>query len=219
MSMPGKLDAIMKWPLVYTMWMSPFASQKFEPIIAHNDMRNVRRVLDVGCGPGTDARQFAAMEYLGIDQNDRYVSHARRRYGRRFEVVDVTRLEVSIDQRYDFILINSLLHHIDTESTRRLLAHLPNLLSEGGHVHVIELVLPPRLSLPRLLARADRGEFPRPISGWRELFCESFEEVVFEPFDVCVGGIVLWNMVYFKGCSKQRDTRMQKNAETVSPSP
>jgi hypothetical protein len=84
---------------------------------------------------------------------------------------------------------------------------------------VIELVLPPRLSLPRLLARADRGEFPRPIAGWRELFYESFEEVVFEPFDVCVGGIVLWNMVYFKGCAKHRGARMQKNAETASPSP
>jgi len=217
--MPGSLDAVMKWPLVYRMWMSPYASQKFEPIRAHNDLHNVRRVLDVGCGPGTNALQFADMEYLGIDQNERYISHARRRHGRRFEVRDVTRLEVRADQRYDFILVNSLLHHIDTASTRRLLAHLPNLLSDGGHVHVIELVLPPRSSLPRLLARADRGEYPRPIEEWRGLFAESFDEVVFEPFDVCAGRIVLWNMVYFKGCAKHPGAPMRENAQTASSSP
>jgi hypothetical protein len=43
-----------------------------------------------------------------------------------------------------------------------LFAHLPNLLSDCGHVHVIE-VLPSRSSLPRFLARADRGDFPRPL--------------------------------------------------------
>ena len=184
--------------------MAHFASQKFERILVHNNLRNVRRVLDVGCGPGTDAPRFIEMEYLGIDQNERYVSDARRRHGRRFEVGDVTRLEVPTDQRFDFILVNSLLHHIDTPSTRHLLAHLPNLLNDCGHVHVIELVLPSHLSLPHFLARADRGDFPRPLYEWQGLFAEYFEEVVFEPFDVGVGGIVLWNMVYFKGRIKHR---------------
>ena len=216
--MPGSLDAVMKWPLVYRMWMSPYASQKFERILAHNDLRNVRRVLDVGCGPGTDAPQFADMDYLGIDQNERYISHARRRHGRSFQVGDVTRLEVPTDQRFDFILVNSLLHHIDTPSTRRLLAHLPNLLSDGGHVHVIELVLPPLSSVPRLLARADRGDFPRPLQEWQALFAESFDEMVFEPFDVCVGGIVFWNMVYFKGCTKPLGSPMREMQVGIAPS-
>jgi len=59
------------------------------------------------------------MEYLCVDQNERYVSDARRRHGQRFEVGDVTRLEVPTDQPFDFILLNSLLHHLDTPSTRR----------------------------------------------------------------------------------------------------
>jgi SAM-dependent methyltransferase len=123
--------------------MAHFASQKFKRILVHNNLRNVRRVPDVGCGPGADALRFIDMEYLGVDQNESYVSDARHRHGRRFEAGDVTRLEVPTDQRFDFILVNSLLLHLDTPSTRRLFAHLPNLLSDCGHVHVIE-VMPSR---------------------------------------------------------------------------
>jgi SAM-dependent methyltransferase len=168
----------------------------------HIDMREVRRVLDVGCGPGTNAPRFAGMDYRGIDQNERHIRQARRRLGERFEVGDVTRREVPTDQRYDFIPVNSLFHHIDTSSTRRLLGHLPKILSAGGHVHIIELVLPPRLCLPRLPARADRGEFPRPLDEWHGLFVDCFDEVVFEPFDICIGGIAFWKLVYFKGRAK-----------------
>jgi hypothetical protein len=50
------LDLIMRQPLVYRLRMAPFAGKKFAPIAAHNDMKRIRRVLDVGCGPGTDAR-------------------------------------------------------------------------------------------------------------------------------------------------------------------
>jgi hypothetical protein len=32
------------------------------------------------------------------------------------------------------------------------------------------------------MARADRGNYPRPINEWHRIFIESFDEVVFEPF-------------------------------------
>lgn len=193
------VDVVMRWPWVYRLWMSGQVDKKFAPIVAHNDLRAVRRVLDVGCGPGTNAPQFAHTEYLGIDWNERYIRAAEARYRRRFEVGDATKLVVPDRGRFDFILVNSLLHHIDIEATRRLLAHLPSVMAPGGHIHIIELVLPARLSLPYLLARADRGEYPRPVDEWRRIFTETYEEIVFEPFDVSFGGVAFWNMVYFKG--------------------
>jgi SAM-dependent methyltransferase len=63
------LDLIMRQPLVYRLWMAPFAKKKFAPIVAHNDMHWVRRVLDVGCGPGTNAVYFSQADYLCIDLN------------------------------------------------------------------------------------------------------------------------------------------------------
>ena len=138
------LEAVMGQPAVYRLWMAPFAEQKFAPISAHNDLGQARRVLDVGCGPGTNAGHFAQSDYLGIDWNERYIRSAQRRHKGRFLVADAEKLTVLPGERFDFILANSLLHHIDIPPTKRLLAHLSSLLTEDGHVHIVELVLPSR---------------------------------------------------------------------------
>jgi SAM-dependent methyltransferase len=190
---------LMENTLAYRVWQAPFAEQKLAPLYAHNDVARARRVLDVGCGPGTNTAHFAHADYLGIDFNASYIESARQRYGREFVVADVTKYEVAPDQRFDLILANSLFHHIDTASTSRILAHLATLLSDDGHVHVLDLVLPERPSVSRLLARADRGEHPRPLEEWRALFSAAFEPVVFEPYPLGAAGMTLWNMVYFKG--------------------
>ena len=185
--------------LAYRLWQAPFADRKLLPLFAHNDLRRARRVLDVGCGPGTNTHHFAGADYLGIDFNPAYVESARRRHGRQFVVADVTTYQVPPTQRYDLILANSLFHHIDDAGTRRILAHLATLLTQDGHVHVLDLVLPEQPSVARLLARADRGDYPRPLEHWRGLFTAAFDPVVFEPYPLGAAGITLWSMVYFKG--------------------
>jgi SAM-dependent methyltransferase len=194
---------VMENTLAYRVWQAPFAEQKLAPLYAHTDVARARRVLDVGCGPGTNTAHFAHADYLGIDFNPAYIEDARARHGREFVVADVTKYEVAPDQRFDLILANSLFHHIDTDSTRRILAHLATLLSDDGHVHVFDLVLPERPSISRFLARADRGEHPRPLEEWRALFSAAFEPVVFEPYPLGAAGLTLWNMVYFKGRARR----------------
>jgi len=197
-----RIDTAMKWPLVYRLWMRTHAEKKLIPIMTHNDVGRVRRVLDIGCGPGTNAPHFSHTDYLGIDLNERYIRDARSRYGGRFQVGDAAKLQVPSHEKFDFILINSLLHHIDISATGHLLSHIPVLLTDAGYVHIVELVLPDAFSLPFVMARADRGNYPRPVNEWRHIFNEYFDEVVFEPFDVSVSGIAFWNLVYFKGKAK-----------------
>jgi trans-aconitate methyltransferase len=194
---------VMENTIAYRIWQAPFAERKLAPLYRHNDVSSARRVLDVGCGPGTNTAHFTGADYLGIDLNPSYIESARRRHGRAFEVSDVTQRDWRGDQRFDLILANSVFHHIDTAATRRILAQLSNLLSEDGHVHVFDLVLPRRPSISRLLARADRGEYPRALGEWRELFTEVFEPVVFEPYSLGTAGITLWNMIYFKGRTRR----------------
>jgi SAM-dependent methyltransferase len=194
---------LMENALAYRVWQTPFAEKKLAPLYRHNDLSGVRRVLDVGCGPGTNTAHFVSADYLGIDINPAYIQSARRRYGREFLVADVTKYDVVPEQRFDLILANSLFHHIDTPSARRILAHLATLLSDHGHLHVFDLILPERASISRFLARADRGEYPRPIDAWRELFTSVFEPVVFEPYPLAAAGMTLWNMIYFKGRARR----------------
>jgi SAM-dependent methyltransferase len=196
-------DYLLEQTAVYSLWQAPFVLDKLAPLLAHNDLSKVRRVLDVGCGPGTNTHLFEHADYLGIEINPRYVQHALRKYNRRFEVADVTTYEDETGVGYDFILVNSFLHHIEIEPTHQILDRLQRWLTPDGHIHLIELVVPGDRSIPQLLAKVDRGKYPRSIAEWRSIFERHFDLVVFEPYPVKGFGVALWQLVYAKGKAKQ----------------
>ena len=192
-------DRLLEQPWVYRSIQAPFAEAKLAPFFRHVDRARLRSVLDVGCGPGTNAAHFAAGQYLGIDINPDYIASAQRRFGARFAVGDVTDPCVLPGARFDCVLANSLLHHLDDDAVRALLSRLAERVAPGGRVHVMDLVLPEQPSAAQLMARLDRGRHPRPLADWRRLFAEAFEERVFEPYALGLPGLALWQMVYFEG--------------------
>lgn len=202
MSLLKRFSFVMEHPAIYRAWQTPFVRAKFAPILRHNELATAGRVLDVGCGPGTNAPMFRGHDYVGLDFNSEYIAMARRRYGGEFVVADACTYTAAPEDRFDFILLNSLLHHIATADVQRMLGQLAQQLAPGGHIHILDLVLPEQPSLARYLARSDRGDYPRSLDAWHDLFRESFEPVVFEPYQVGWLGCSLWNMVYFKGTAR-----------------
>ena len=193
------VDRIMEQPLVYSLWQAPFAGRKLEPLLARNDIGRVRRVLDVACGPGTNAGHFAHADYVGVDLNDRYIDLARRRHRGRFVAADAIAWAGQATDQFDFILVNSFLHHLDDASVRTLMVNLRARLAPGGTMHVLELVLPPSWSIARALARMDRGRYARPVAAWRTLLGETLRIDRCEPYDLSALGVPLWHMVYVSG--------------------
>jgi SAM-dependent methyltransferase len=194
-------DHVMGTPLAYRLWQAPFANAKFAPVLAHGDPQAANRVLDVGCGPGTNAGFFPHADYLGVDTNPRYIAYARRHQPGRFIVADASELDVQ-EGSYDCILVNSLLHHLPDEQVRSLLAGLSGMLARDGFIHILELVLPSRRSVARLLTHWDRGDFARSPSQWSDLFEQRFRRAILEPYSVGTPGLTLWKMLYFKGCPR-----------------
>lgn len=191
--------SVLEHTIVYRLWQAPFAERKFAPIRSRPDLARARRVLDIGCGPGTNTHHFAHAEYLGLDINPRYIAAARHRTGRNFLVADATTYQVDPTERFDFIFVNSFFHHVDTPAVRRILSHVATLLTDDGAIHILDLVRPPRPGPAATLARLDRGHFARPEAEWRALFEESYRPVIFEPYPLGALGVTLWQMVYFKG--------------------
>jgi SAM-dependent methyltransferase len=190
------IDRILEHPTVYAAWQAPFVSQKFAPVERHIRRQQVRRVLDVGCGPGTNARRFAGADYVGVDINERYLAIARAKYQGRFVQADLETADLSWLGTFDTILVNSFLHHLPDDAVRRILRQLQTLLGADGTVHVLDLVLPERLSVATIMARLDRGRYARPLEALRELFDAYFEPLAVERYRVGGG---LWAMVYFQG--------------------
>src|SRR5256885_3509708 len=140
--------AALEHTLAYRLWQAPFADKKLAPLFAHNDLRAVRRVLDVGCGPGTNTGHFGHADYVGVDINPRYIAYARRRYGREVLVADVT-AGPNLGARFDCGLVNSFLHHVYDAGADRILGPPAPLLNPAGHLHAPEPVLPARRSPAR----------------------------------------------------------------------
>ena len=65
---------LLERPGVYLAWQRPFVASKLAPVWRHNDRSTIRRVLDVGCGPGTNSAEFAGLDYLGVDLNPSYIA-------------------------------------------------------------------------------------------------------------------------------------------------
>lgn len=195
-------DRLLELPLVYQAWQAPFASAKLKPFLAYAGPETTRRVLDIGCGPGTNARVFAGSDYVGIDINSEYISTASARSPGRFVVGDVTDENIFPDEQFDCVFANSLMHHLDDQSVRNLLGRMARLTAPGGKVHVLDLVLPPHASAGRMLAQLDRGRFARPVERWHGLFAEHLREERFQPYSFGLPLLPLWDMVYFVGVPK-----------------
>ena len=195
-------DRLLELPLVYQTWQAPFASAKLKPFLARVGPERSGRVLDIGCGPGTSARVFTGAEYVGIDINPDYIRLASSRHPGRFVVGDVTDDTIFPDEQFDCVFANSLMHHLDDEAVRNLLRRMAQLTARGGKVHVLDLVLPPRASAGRLLARMDRGRFARPVGHWRNLLTEHLREEHFQPYSFGLPFLPLWDMIYFVGVPK-----------------
>lgn len=196
-------DILLEQTHVYRLWMAPFAAKKLAPVLKHNDLSRVRRVLDVGCGPGTNTAYFRNTEYVGVDINPHYVTWAQRRYQREFVVADIRTYEFPAERKFDFVLMNSFLHHVNTEEAGRILAGVARALAPDGYVHILDLVLAEEPSPARWMAKHDRGKFARRLEEWRTLFGSIFDIHVFEPYAVPVFGVTISDMVYCKARAKR----------------
>lgn len=193
------IDQILSRPAVYRAWQAPFVRQKLAPFLANSSIGPEDRVIDVGCGPGTNAGVFESRGYVGADLSPDYVASAREHYPQhRFEVWDITKPGPDLGT-FDLALINSVFHHLSDTETENVLGRLPGLLRADSPIHIIDLVLPSDRSLARTLAKLDRGEYPRSLDHWRFLLDGLLNVQMVEPFQVGLLGSRMWDMVYVQG--------------------
>ena len=121
-------------------------------------------------------------DYVGLDINERYLEVARRQHRGRFVNADLTVADLSVLGTFDTVLVNSFLHHISDADVERLLRQIPAMLSPDGRVHILELVLPPQLSMARVMAQARSWAFRAPPRSLARLFSAAFDPVVVEPY-------------------------------------
>jgi ubiquinone/menaquinone biosynthesis C-methylase UbiE len=99
------------------------------------------KVLEIGCGLGTDGAQFAkaGADYTGIDLTEAAVDLARKRFelfglGGSFRVSDAESLDFPSDT-FDLVYSHGVLHH--TPDTARAIREVHRVLKPGGRAVVM----------------------------------------------------------------------------------
>ena len=188
-------------------WMHLITSRaKHRTLQAHLSGINHRRplrVLDLGCGPGQNASLFddrRRFSYLGVDQDRRCIAVAQDLHPLDFKVADATRLNVGYD-RYDIVLMNSLLHHLDDSQVCGLMQMARGALAEDGECLLLDMVHPPQKSISNVISRAliklDRGRYCRSESALEAHFEPYFRIHSKDRFAIRFAGWLLWDMRFY----------------------
>ncbi len=139
------------------------------------------RVLDIGCGTADILELLpAGITYVGFDLNEDYLAVARRRYGSRGEFIRATVAETQVGTfgRFDVVMANGLLHHLDNAGVERVVQIAAAALRPGGRFITLDGVLTPKQSrLARFFVQHDRGRFVRDEAGYRQLLESGFARV------------------------------------------
>ena len=142
------------------------------------DFTAVRRVFDIGCGPGHIASYIPAhVEYTGFDTDPSYIEYANQHFGRRGRFLLKT-FDSSVTRDYgtpDLILLNGVLHHMNDHDVRTVAASAATVLPEGGVFFTLDGCFSANQNpISRFLIKHDRGQHVRAAADYRTLIASSF---------------------------------------------
>lgn len=192
-------EFILESPIGYALWSTPFNKPKIVAIkrVLEKNQKLSGSVLDVGCGPGSNAPVFdEGYDYLGVDFNPKYIESASRIFPKMtFLVGDATKLELN-GKKFDIILINSLMHHLDNQGCHKLMTDLKPLLKDSGIITIQEPLIPQKNQrFMTLMMNLDRGDYFRHLADWQNIFNSADYKIVDETFyTMKLLGITGWSM-------------------------
>lgn len=136
------------------------------------------RVLDLGCGPGDLAALLPEQHYHGVDSNAAYIEAARAAHPQAAFVCAGIEHVVPPEQPFDLVLAVGVMHHLDDDTTRHMLALAHRCLKPGGRLVTLDgCYTPGQNRIARRLLDLDRGRFVRTEQAYRQLLASSFTEV------------------------------------------
>lgn len=141
-----------------------------------------RRVLELGCGPGTWCQYLGEYEsYLGVDWNNKHIETAQEKYGSQrtsFLASDVSGVSLTGQGRFDFVLAIGLLHHLDDEQAHSMIDSAADLLTEDGVFITLDPVFHNNQRLfSKFMKHLDSGKNIRWPSQYEKLVEAKFSNV------------------------------------------
>ena len=141
-----------------------------------------QKVLDFGCGIGSNSKLFHSDDYTGVEVDESRVLSSRIKYPEKsFEKITfLSKKEDKIpfqDSSFDLVFISLCLHHIDSKTCKLLFKEFSRVLNKNGKIIGIEpSLLPDRYFSNVFMNIVDAGDFILPIKEYKNLYkSESYD--------------------------------------------
>lgn len=176
------LKSILAWPTIYT-YFSKLVSKHdtlFEYVKLYVRPNPHDKILDIGCGTGNILKYLPDVEYLGFDMSQKYINSAIKNYGDQgtFFCKKLTLDVIKYPTRYDIVLANGVLHHLNDEEALELFKVAHSVLKLSGRLITIDGCFFEKQSLiARILLSIDRGEFVRNKEEYLSLASGFFSKI------------------------------------------
>jgi len=199
---PLDIRRLFSLPAVYDLFQSFVGANALKRrfITDHIPTDRRLRILEVGCGPGKNLEYLPpSVDYVGCDLSDKYIAHAKKRFGDRAEfyclsVADIGALKL---EGFDLVMSIGTLHHLSDTLVSGLCSEIQSILKEDGSFLALEPCWTPTQSwLDRTIMSYDRGEDIRYMEGYTDLLKQSFAtadatqietaDVIIYPTSACV---------------------------------
>src|SRR5262245_51410206 len=115
-----------------------FAEERTRPcrdLVAAISLRSVRRIIDLGCGPGNSttvlADRWPDAEIIGLDNSTAMIQTARSEQPNRTWIVrDIAQWAAEANEQFDVVFSNAAVHWVDNHT--RVFPQLAQRVAPGG---------------------------------------------------------------------------------------
>lgn len=141
----------------------------------HLFVKGGEKILDVGCGTSSILALLPGnIDYTGIDISKIYLEKASSTYRNRGKwiqgCVDELPALIGLEERFDVVMANGVLHHIDDSDIQALSSTVHKLLKDGGRFVTIDCCYTHKQGrLSRFLTSLDRGKHVRRPEHYKRL--------------------------------------------------
>lgn len=174
-------------PQVYTLWQNIIGDYKLRKIYCRDFVKAKEedRILDIGCGPANMVEFLPDnIDYVGFDDSEEYIKNAKKKFpnsqtsGNYSFFQERVNFAQDFDEKFDIIMANAILHHIDDEEAEKLISFAAVNLSENGRFITHDGCFVENQSfIKKWLLIHDRGQFVRTKEEYFKLFSKHFNNI------------------------------------------
>lgn len=174
---------ILSIPQVYTFWQKLIGDYRLRRIYCNEFVKakSGDRILDIGCGPANMIDFLPInIDYVGFDESELYIQNAKKKFPQENYSFFSERVNFAkdFDEKFDIIMANAILHHIDDEEAAKLMSFASKNLKTGGRLLTLDGCFVQNQSIiKKWLLENDRGKFVRTKEDYFKLFSQHFNNI------------------------------------------